>query len=366
VAPRKTKQLLELLEAHRGERHIVALQDFPDPDAISSAWAHSFICEQFNITVDTFYEGTISHQENQALVRLLDIEMQKYDEGVDLSRYQASVFIDNQGTTTKLTERLKRVGVKPLIIVDQHEKQRVLEAEFTDIRKVGATATIYTEYLKEGALTLDKHNRAHVKLATALMHGIRSDTGDLVRATEEDFLAAAYLSRFTDTALLGEILSVKRSKRVMDVIEAALAHRLIRENYSIAGVGYLRAEERDAIPQAADFLLTEENVHTAVVYGILRDSDKEMIVGSLRTSKVTLNPDDFLKDVFGRDEQGDFYGGGKQDAGGFEVPIGFLAGSQADEEYTKLKWKIYDAQIKRKLLTKIGLPQEEEPALEEE
>ena len=110
VAPRKTKQLLELLEAHRGERHIVALQDFPDPDAISSAWAHSFICEQFNITVDTFYEGTISHQENQALVRLLDIEMQKYDEGVDLSRYQASVFIDNQGTTTKLTERLKTLA----------------------------------------------------------------------------------------------------------------------------------------------------------------------------------------------------------------------------------------------------------------
>ena len=29
-----------LLNAHRGERHIVALQDYPDPDAISAALAY--------------------------------------------------------------------------------------------------------------------------------------------------------------------------------------------------------------------------------------------------------------------------------------------------------------------------------------
>src|SRR5262249_45422380 len=164
------------------------------------------------------------------------------------------------------------------------------------------------------------------------MHGIRSETYGLVRAKEKDFLSAAYLSNLVDQALLSEILNVKRSRRVIDIIKVALENRIVRHNYSITGVGFLRYEDRDAIPQAADFLLTEENIHTAVVYGIVgKEGEREVIVGSLRTVKVTLNPDTFLKSAFGKDWQGNFYGGGKYEAGGFEIPIGFLSGSFDDD-----------------------------------
>jgi nanoRNase/pAp phosphatase (c-di-AMP/oligoRNAs hydrolase) len=117
-------------------------------------------------------------------------------------------------------------------------------------------------------------------------------------------------------------------------------------------VGYLRYEDRDAIPQAADFLVTEENVHTAVVYGIVHDEDEEIevVIGSLRTSKLTLDPDEFLKEALGQDGQGRFYGGGRNMAGGFEIPIGFLSGANDNAEYTKLKWEVFDSQIKQKLL----------------
>ena len=40
----------------------------------------------------------------------------------------------------------------------------------------------------------------------------------------------------------------------MDVIRIALTDRLVGGGYSIAGVGYLRQADRDAIPQATDFL----------------------------------------------------------------------------------------------------------------
>jgi hypothetical protein len=45
TSPRQSKaeELAALLEAHRGEPHIVVLQSFPDPDAISSALAHQLI-----------------------------------------------------------------------------------------------------------------------------------------------------------------------------------------------------------------------------------------------------------------------------------------------------------------------------------
>lgn len=349
------KELMDLLAQHRGERHIVAIQNFPDPDAIASALAHQMLSAEFGITVDIVYDGFISHQENLALVQLLHIELLDYDENLDLGQYQASVFVDNQGTTTGLTGKLKEAGVKPLVIVDHHERQGIIEAPFTDLRKVGATATIYTEYLKDSPIAFEKSNPQHVRLATALMHAVRSETNGMIRARDADFWAAGYLSNFVDQSLLSAILNVKRSKRVIDVIKAALESRIVRDNYSIAGVGYVRYEDRDAIPQAADFLLTEENIHTAVVYGIItKEGEREVIIGSLRTSKVTLNPDTFLKSALGKDTQGNFYGGGKYEAGGFEIPIGFLSGTY-DDEFMRAKWKIYDSMVKRKLFEKIGV-----------
>jgi len=54
--------------------------------------------------------------------------------------------------------------------------------------------------------------------------------------------------------------------------------------------------------------VTEENVHTALVYGIVHDEDEdiELVIGSMRTSKITLDPDEFLKEAFGQDNQGPF------------------------------------------------------------
>src|SRR5256714_15589786 len=164
----------------------------------------------------------------------------------------------------------------------------------------------------------------HVRLATALMHGIRSETLGLIRARQEELEAASFLSRFTDFSLLENILSVKRSKQVMDVIRQALENREIRESYSISGVGFLRMEDRDSIPQAADFLLTEENIHTAIVYGIIMKGDREMVVGSMRTSKVTLNPDEFLKEALGATEAGRYHRGGGGGAPWFSRSLGIL------------------------------------------
>jgi hypothetical protein len=55
-----------LLEAHRQDKQLVLLQDFPDPDALSSAWAYKLIAASYKIDCDIVYAGTLSHQENIA------------------------------------------------------------------------------------------------------------------------------------------------------------------------------------------------------------------------------------------------------------------------------------------------------------
>lgn len=350
-------QLGEVLEQHRGERQIVVIQDFPDPDALSSAWAYQLIAANYDISCDIVYGGTLSHQENIALVRLTSLPAKRYVNTAlqkeDLSVYQGCVLIDSQGTNSQLYSVVRQAKIPLIVAIDHHSKQGELDAEFIDLRpQTRATATILTQYIQSGMLEFDSSNETHIQCATALMHGLRSDTNRLMQAKEEDFIAAAYLSRFYDSQLLNAVLQSARSRRVMNVIERALRNRNIKKNFSISGVGYLRYDDRDAIPQAADFLVTEEDIHTAVVYGIVHneDDDKELVIGSLRTTKLTLDPDEFIKETLGKDTQGRFFGGGRYMAGGFEIPIGFLNGFNDNSEYTKLKWEVFDKQIKQKLM----------------
>ncbi|HEY9636622.1 MAG TPA: bifunctional oligoribonuclease/PAP phosphatase NrnA [Coleofasciculaceae cyanobacterium] len=357
----KVGDFRQTLERHRSERQLVVIQDFPDPDALSSAWAYQLIAQQYNIQCDIVYAGTLSHQENIALVKLTSLPAKRWSiqslKERDLSIYQGYTLIDNQGTTTQLMSLVKQAGIPLTVLIDHHSTQGDLKAEFADIRpQTRATATILTQYLQAGLLKLDINNSEHVKCATALMHGLRSDTNRLMQAQEEDFLAAGYLSRFYDSQLLNAVLQTARSRRVMDVIERSLKNRKVYNNFSIAGVGYLRYDDRDAIPQAADFLVTEENVHTAVVYGIVHDEDDELevVIGSLRTNKLTLDPDEFIKEALGQDINGRFFGGGRMMAGGFEIPIGFLGSFNDNPEYAKLKWEVFDTQIKQKLLRLIN------------
>jgi nanoRNase/pAp phosphatase (c-di-AMP/oligoRNAs hydrolase) len=352
----KARAFAEYLRRHRGERHAVALQDFPDPDAIAGALAYRTLGAAHDISVDVMYEGRVSHQENLALVHLLDIPLTRVTDSFPLEQYDGAVFIDNQGTTTRLTDRLHKAGVPTLAIIDHHAPQGLLEAEFTDIRPIGAAATIFTDYLRSGeVLTLDETDSAHAHLATALVHALRSETAGLIRAGAEEFAAGAFLTRFADQELLETILRVQRSRGTMDVIRVALTDRLVVEGFSIAGVGYVRHADRDAIPQATDFLLTEENVHTAIVYGLLLgEGDREVVVGSVRTGKVTVDVDQFLKNALGSDARGRYYGGGRSRAGGFEIPVGFLEGT-ADPEQMRLKWEAFDQQIRLKLLRAAGV-----------
>lgn len=356
-----TNALKQLLIEHSGSRQIILLQDFPDPDALSSAWAYKLIAAAHKIDCDIFYSGTLSHQENIALVKLTHLPAKRWpaqsSDAPDLSVYEGFVLIDTQGTTSQLTKLVKAAELPLILVIDHHALQGDDEAELSDIRpEIRATATILTQYLQSGLLKLERSNAKHVKCATALMHGLRSDTNQLMQAAEADFLAAAFLSQYYDPQLLSAILQASRSKRVMDVIERSLRNRKIQNSVSIAGVGYLRYDDRDAIPQAADFLVTEENIHTAVVYGIVHDEseEKEVVIGSLRTNKITLDPDEFIKQAFGQDSQGRFFGGGRSSAGGFEIPVGFLSGFYENGDYNRLKWEVFELQIKQKLLRLIN------------
>ena len=170
-----SQRLREILGSYSGEKHIIAIRGYPDPDSIGSAMAHAFICQQFDIEPLILYFDDISHHENRALVKRLAIEMVRFSDQPELSEFDRISVVDAQAVDLPGT-----LQSLPLVsIVDHHKFLIESNAEFMDIREdSGATCSIYAEYLSENLATLDRENPYCAKLCSALLYGIRSDTDD--------------------------------------------------------------------------------------------------------------------------------------------------------------------------------------------
>ncbi len=78
------KNLLSVMESHRGEKHIIVLHEYPDPESIASGYAHKIISNSFDIEIDIIYTGTVSHPQNKALICSLDCNLIPYESGFSI------------------------------------------------------------------------------------------------------------------------------------------------------------------------------------------------------------------------------------------------------------------------------------------
>lgn len=321
------RKLFSQIERFQGQSHLILVLGTPDPDAISSALALEFLCDQHDIDSTVLCFAGVSHHENRALIKRLGINLVRYTADFDLSPFACYSIVDSQKFQTPIDPRLNELGIQLLAFVDHHREDMTSPpALFVDIRpQYASTAAIFCEYLKELYPTgLSPSDPNQVHLATALMHGLRSDTARFLLATQDEYEAAAFLAPCVDTQVIELIERKVLAPSMLDMFENALVNRRIHDNFIFSDVGYVRSADRDAIPQVTELLLAREGTDTVLVFGVV---DEKTIDGSLRTRSETINPDEFLKGVLGvSPESGQYYGGGNiRDRGGFQIPLGFFS-----------------------------------------
>lgn len=350
-APERLQAYFQALESARGSHQLIVIKGHPDPDSIASALAHRYISRHFEIDSTILYFDEISHPENRALVKALEVDLRHYEDGEDLSSFDYMSFVDTP--SPHLPVRLSRLP-PVLVLVDHHRPVGGFEAVFVDIREdCGSTCAIFAEYLAHSPYGLSYQQKDHVKLATAMMHGIRTDTDNMLLAWPIDFRAGAYLRPFLDTELLWLISKQSMSARTMEIIQKGLNNKQIKGTFLVAGVGFVREEDRDAIAQTADFLMRYEGIETALVFGIVNG---EVVDGSLRTVSATVDPDGWLKALFGLDSAGRPYGGGRRNKGGFRIPLGLVARTRDRDAL----WAIGKKTIEDLIFEKIGIEKADE------
>jgi nanoRNase/pAp phosphatase (c-di-AMP/oligoRNAs hydrolase) len=335
----------EALSAARGKHMLIALRGNPDPDGISCAITQAHLGARLGVAQTTIgYCHDLSHRENRALVKLLGLELRKIRSVRELGRVDFLGLVDAHEVDPDLTDG---GDYEVLTVVDHHRAVAPPKARFVDLRiDVGATATIFVEYLQELAV-LDADVEEDRRIATALMHGLATDTDDFMLARAPDFRAAAQIAEVCDRDLLQDLSRRLIAPTAMDVIARALQALVVRRNFAMAGVGFVSEAERDTIAQAADFLVRREDIDTCVVYGVVGE---KYIEGSLRTHSPSVDPAAWLEQAFGIDEKGRPYGGGRRDKGGFRIPIGFL-GRVTDRQQL---WQLVEHAVRTALLRQSG------------
>ncbi len=336
---RKSDLLRETLSAAKGEPLVILISGHPDPDAIGSALAHKLICQELGVPATIAHVLPVSRPENRALVKLLDVDLVQLSETEELEQFRHLSLVDTSSTepSLELPEHLK-----PLTIVDHHRGAPLVEAPFMDIRPtIGATCTIYAEYLQDGIAPLRAESKEDARIATALLFGIETDTDDFSAATQQDFLAAAFLKPLCDVALSDRFGHRTVAAEAMDAIGRALVDMEVVRDFALAGVGRVSPRNRDAIASAADFIVRREDIDTVVVYGLVDGR----IDGSLRTKSASVDPAQFLRTAFGEADNGRPYGGGRAEKGGFQVPIGMLA----DTDDTEGLWRVVQRVVRKRL-----------------
>ena len=277
------KQRLERLRAVVGEAERVALllQDDPDPDGIASAIALRTVFGRNRATTPLFSFGETTRPENLAMLRLLDVSVERTDTEA-LKTFPCVALLDVQ--PAYFGERLQHAH----IVIDHHPRTGSIDAEYADVRsQYGATSTILTEYLE--ACEADVSQR----LATALAYGIKSDTLMLNRET-----GPADLRAFMALYPLTNYNTLRRIERPeLPLSFAAFLVRVLPRMRKQMGLVTLHVgpiERETIVPQLADFCLQFEGVEWVAVSGKWQDN----VVISVRNPGYVRSAGDVVRKLF--------------------------------------------------------------------
>lgn len=292
----------ELLQEINREHVYIQTHNFPDPDAIASAYGLQRLLAHRGVKSTICYKGKIDRYSTAKLHELMEIEFINIDEiEMKLSDEDEVILVDAQ----KGNSNIINMTGDEIICIDHHPYNDKFQYRFRDIRpEVGACATMIAQYFFENEVPMDE------KIATALTYGIRIDTNNLNRGVSK--LDFEMIYRMYDLCDYETIHMLENSNLCFDDLVAyskAISSIEVYDNVSFADTG----EACPVIANISDFMLALKEVAFSVVYS----RNEGGIKLSVRSEKSTLD----AGKITGKALEGIGNGGGHAEMAGGFVPF---------------------------------------------
>ncbi len=291
---------------------LIAIHDYPDPDAIAAALAMQTLARSWGINSALAHGGIIGREDNSEMVRLLKINLQTFVSIPNLRDYRGAILLDTQPAARNQS---LPDGLPVLAVIDHHSlspdsirlARRNSEAGavgYSDIRtNVGASSTILFYYLQAAGIVPD------ARLATALFLGIKTDTDGLLRfASPHDIRAYAGLLALADLTVAGQATHPPQDPAYYRFMHDAMERAAIYGASAFVDCGTVKTP--DHLSMASDFLIPLRDVKYALAAGF----HEKRIYLSLRGKAPCLDATQVMLAVVQLEGRG---GGHNLAAGGF-------------------------------------------------
>ena len=258
------QRIEQLAQLCRNKTVYIQTHNFPDPDAIASAFGLQKLLQHYGVESTLCYAGRIDKLSTSKMLQMFRIEMQSYDtlQG-QMHPSDYIICVDSQKNAGNLMDFIGQ----ELAVIDHHPTFVKAEYQYEDLRITGACASIIAEYFTEAGLTPDRDT------ATALLYGIRMDTLQFSRGvTPLDISMFAFLHPLIDQEKLKNLECNNLEFSDLRAYGAAIKHIKV---YDRVGFSYIPFSCPDAlIATISDFILSLEEVQVSIIFSYRADGIK--------------------------------------------------------------------------------------------
>ena len=275
-------ELLDFIKQFEGKHLYIQTHNFPDPDALGSAYGLSRLLNHFHIASTLCYDGKIDMLSSRRILEEFRIKILPKHELHEMTAESPIFLVDSQKDAGNITDLIGN----EIACIDHHPTIVEIEYAFKDVRMVGACCTIIAQYFKDFGIVPDSHT------ATAFPFGIKMDTNHFTRGvTEADIEMYAFLNPHIDENILRKVSS--NTLEFSDLSAFGAVFQTIRV-FDTIGIAYIPFSCPDAlIAMTSDFILSLNEVDFVIVYA-KRDTDWKF---SVRSEDVHLDAGEIIHEA---------------------------------------------------------------------
>lgn len=251
-------KIQELIDLLRGHRVFIQTHNFPDQDAIASAFGLQVLLRHFGIETTICHHGAVERAVTANMVTELGIEMlgDELDEGSMMTEKDYIITVDSQKGSGNIDDLIG----DEVACIDHHPTFVAVEDyKFMDVRIVGSCSTIIADYYRECGVEISEN------VATALLYGLKCDTRNFTRGvTPLDVDIYGYLFPKSNHQQIRRYQAAEIEYSELNAFSDSLRHI---EIYNEVGFAYLNFSCKEGfIATVSDFILDIDLVKFVVVY----------------------------------------------------------------------------------------------------
>lgn len=296
---------LELIEILKNHTVYIQTHNFPDPDAIASAFGLQNFLAHHGVPSALCYDGKIDRLSVKKMLETFGIAMFSKNDVPDMTEDDYIVLVDSQKKNSNVTDLIG----DEVACIDHHPIFFPYNYLYQDIRPVGSCSCLIASYFQSTDTPISP------KCAAALAYGIKMDTADFTRGTTAlDTEMLSFLFAHANWDLVSGMYHNTMEFNDLQAYGAAIQNIQIFDRTGFAYIPFNCAPALIAI--ISDFILSLDVVDIAIIYAL----QTEGIRFSIRSEQKRIHAGNLIARVL--KPYGD--GGGHPSMAGGMIPAGNL------------------------------------------